>query len=128
MVPDLGSAPKRVRGLLVGGRDSEERALFEGAADDRQLDPDYPGITEANDVAEWDPPFAIDLSLVRPKDEDYWDEYRTTPKAFVPLAVGNNCGLRVGDSLPPCGSPPRLEQSRPTLNGSPRRCGHASTR
>ena len=61
---------------------------IEGAADDRQLAPDYPGITEANDVTEWDPPFAIDLSLVRPKDEDYWDEYRTTPKAFVPLAVG----------------------------------------
>lgn len=61
---------------------------IEGLADDHQLAPDYPGITEANDVTEWDPPFEIDLQLIRPKDEDYWDEYRTTPKAFVPLEVG----------------------------------------
>ena len=34
MVLDLGSAGMPVRGLLVGGRDPEESALFEGAADD----------------------------------------------------------------------------------------------
>ena len=61
---------------------------LEGPADDRRLAPDYPGITEANDVTEWDPPFEIDLGLIRPKDEDYWDEHRTTPKAFIPLEVG----------------------------------------
>lgn len=61
---------------------------LDGAAADRELAPDYPGITEANDVTDWDPPFEIDLGLIRPKDEDYWDEYRTTPKAFIPLEVG----------------------------------------
>ena len=61
---------------------------IEGAANDRTLAPDYPGITEANDVTGWDPPFEIDLGLIRPKDEDYWDEYRTTPKAFIPLEDG----------------------------------------
>ncbi len=61
---------------------------IEGPAGDRRLAPDYPGITEANDVTEWDPPFEIDLGLIRPKDEDYWDEHRTTPKAFIPLEVG----------------------------------------
>lgn len=59
-----------------------------GAADDQDLAPDYPGITEATDVTDWDPPFEIDLDLIRPKDEDYWDDYRTTPKAFIPLEVG----------------------------------------
>ena len=59
-----------------------------GAADDRDLAPDYPGITEATDVTDWDPPFDIDLSLIRPADEEYWDDHRTTPKAFIPLAVG----------------------------------------
>ena len=59
-----------------------------GAADDRDLAPDYPGITEATDVTDWDPPFDIDLELVRPVDEAYWDDHRTTPKAFIPLAVG----------------------------------------
>ena len=61
---------------------------IEGPAADREFAPDYPGITEANDLTAWDPPFDIDLSLIRPKDEDYWDEYRTTPKAFVPLQLG----------------------------------------
>ena len=61
---------------------------IEGPAGDRDLAPDYPGITEANNLVEWDPPFEIDLGLVRPQDEDYWDDYRTTPKAFIPIDVG----------------------------------------
>ena len=61
---------------------------IDGPAGDRDLAPDYPGITEANNLVEWDPPFEIDLGLVRPQDEEYWDEYRTTPKAFIPLDVG----------------------------------------
>jgi ABC-type lipoprotein release transport system permease subunit len=59
-----------------------------GAAGDSSLAPDYPGITEAVDLTGWDPPFEIDLGLIRPQDEDYWDEYRTTPKAFIPLETG----------------------------------------
>ena len=59
-----------------------------GIAADSELAPDYPGITEANDVIDWDPPFDVDLSLIRPTDEQYWDDYRTTPKAFVPLEAG----------------------------------------
>jgi putative ABC transport system permease protein len=54
-----------------------------GLAADRRLAPVYPGITAANSLADWDPPFPLDLSRVRPQDEAYWDEYRTTPKAFV---------------------------------------------
>ena len=61
-----------------------------GAANDRTLAPDYPGITQANDLVSWDPPFEIDLGLIRPHDEDYWDEYRTTPKAFIPLQQGQD--------------------------------------
>jgi len=59
-----------------------------GLAADRNLVPDYPGISGAENVAEWDPPFPVDLKLVRKQDEDYWDQYRTTPKAFIPLAKG----------------------------------------
>ena len=36
------------------------------------------------------PPFPIDLDLVRPKDEDYWDEYHTAAKGFLPLAAGQD--------------------------------------
>ena len=59
-----------------------------GMAADRDLVPVYPGITEAKTLGDWDPPFPIDLKRVRKVDEDYWDEYRTTPKAFIPLEVG----------------------------------------
>ncbi len=59
-----------------------------GLAADRDLAPEYPGITEADSLIDWDPPFPLDLGRVRKKDEDYWDQYRTTPKAFVRLEDG----------------------------------------
>jgi putative ABC transport system permease protein len=59
-----------------------------GLSVDRRLAPDYPGITSSNSVSEWDPPFPIDLTLVRPLDEDYWRRFRTAPKAFLPLLAG----------------------------------------
>jgi ABC-type antimicrobial peptide transport system permease subunit len=54
-----------------------------GLAADRQLAPEYPGITGSESLADWDPPFPLDLSRVRQVDEKYWDDYRTTPKAFI---------------------------------------------
>ncbi|MDT7605176.1 MAG: putative transport system permease protein, partial [Acidobacteriota bacterium] len=59
-----------------------------GLAADRNLTPEYPGISGAESLSDWDPPFPVDLSRVRKKDEDYWHEYRTTPKAFIPLEAG----------------------------------------
>jgi len=58
-----------------------------GLAADRDLVPEYPGITESQNLSDWDPPFPIDLERVRKEDEDYWRQYRTTPKAFIPLSV-----------------------------------------
>jgi putative ABC transport system permease protein len=54
-----------------------------GLAADRRLVPEYPGITQAESLADWEPPFPIDLSRVRPQDEAYWRAHRATPKAFV---------------------------------------------
>ncbi len=59
-----------------------------GAAADPGFAPEYPGVTDATHLADWDPPFPIDLKLIRDKDEAYWDEHRATPKAFVSLADG----------------------------------------
>jgi putative ABC transport system permease protein len=61
---------------------------IEGIAGDRNLVPEYPGITDSDRVADWDPPFPIDLRRVRPIDEEYWDHYRATPKAFIALGRG----------------------------------------
>ena len=59
-----------------------------GPAADRDLVPEYPGITDSDRVADWDPPFPIDLKRVRPIDEEYWNRYRATPKAFIPIERG----------------------------------------
>jgi putative ABC transport system permease protein len=55
---------------------------------DAALAPDFPGITEARSIRAWDPPFPLDLRRIRPKDEEYWNRYRATPKAFITLAKG----------------------------------------
>src|SRR5450759_4121459 len=66
-------------------------------AGDRDLTPDYPGITASRSLRDWDPPFPLDLTRIRPRDEEYWNRYRTTPKAFVRLARGRALwGTRFG--------------------------------
>lgn len=59
-----------------------------GPAADRDLVPEYPGITDSDRVADWNPPFPVDLNRVRPVDEEYWNRYRATPKAFIPIERG----------------------------------------
>ena len=57
-------------------------------AGDRDLAPDYPGISDSLTFADWDPPFPIDLGRIRPADEEYWELYRTIPKAYIPFELG----------------------------------------
>ncbi len=61
---------------------------LDGPAADPGFIPEFKGITDTQNLADWNAPFPIDFRLVRKKDEDYWDKYRTTPKAFVTLADG----------------------------------------
>jgi putative ABC transport system permease protein len=101
---------------------------MEGIAADRDLVPDYPGITESETLGDWDPPFPIDLKRIRQQDEDYWKKYRTTPKAFIVLGLGQELwqsrfgkltSLRVTpkQGQTPAEMQPAFEQSlRATLN------------
>ena len=50
--------------------------------------PDFPGLKDAENCREWEPGFAMDLTKIREKDEEYWDQFRGTPKAFVNITVG----------------------------------------
>ncbi len=50
--------------------------------------PAFPGLADAKNCREWEPGIPIDNDRIRPKDEDYWKQYRGTPKAFVSLAAG----------------------------------------
>lgn len=47
--------------------------------------PNFPGLLEVDDVDRWEPGIPLDKSLIRDKDEDYWDEHRAKPKVFVSL-------------------------------------------
>ncbi len=69
--------------LRIGGI-----ATFTGLAADPRLTPEFPGIHEAEDMKAWDPPFPVDLDAIRPKDEAYWDDHKSLPKAFVSAATG----------------------------------------
>lgn len=82
-----------------------------GLAIDRDFAPVYPGITDQVSLADWDPPFPIDLKKIRPRDEEYWTLYRTAPKAWIPLSAGQEIwGSRFG-SL----SSIRLEHGAPNI-------------
>jgi ABC-type antimicrobial peptide transport system permease subunit len=68
-----------------------------GDAADPNFAPEYPGITASRSLRDWDPPFPLDMTRIRPADERYWDRYRATPKAFVRLARGRELwGTRFG--------------------------------
>ena len=71
----------------------------------RNLAPQYPGISDAPTISDWDPPFPMDLGRIRPADEEYWNKHRATPKAFIRLGAaqklwrsryGSATGVRTG--------------------------------
>jgi putative ABC transport system permease protein len=68
-----------------------------GLAADPDIAPEFPGITDKLDIKEWDPPFPYDNKRIKPRDDDYWNRYRTTPKAYITLAAGRKLfGSRFG--------------------------------
>lgn len=72
---------------------------LEAALDDPDLTPEFPGITDKLDMANWDnPPFPYDPKRVKKADEDFWKRYRTTPRAYVNLKIAKELwGTRFGD-------------------------------
>lgn len=56
-------------------------------ANDPNLTPEVPGVTDAQSIENWDLPFDT-ADKIRPQDDDYWGNHRTTPKAFVSLEMG----------------------------------------
>jgi putative ABC transport system permease protein len=55
-------------------------------AADAKLTPELPGVTDQASIDDWELPFEL-VEKIRPQDEEYWDKFRTTPKAFVSLAT-----------------------------------------
>jgi ABC-type antimicrobial peptide transport system permease subunit len=70
---------------------------MEGVAADPDLTPEFPGITDKLDIRKWDPPFPYDNKRIKDRDDRYWKEYRTTPKAYITLRRGQELwGSRFG--------------------------------
>ena len=55
---------------------------------DRELMPDFAGLADVDNCRDWEPGIPIELDKIRTRDEDYWQQYRGTPKAFVTLGAG----------------------------------------
>ncbi len=54
----------------------------------RTLMPDFPGLSDAESCGDWDAGIPIDMKSIRDKDEEYWNNYKGTPKAFISLDTG----------------------------------------
>jgi len=76
-----------MRELIEKSTDFRVRAIvpLSGPYADGDLMPDFPGLSGEQNCRDWDPGIPVDLDKIRDRDEDYWDRYRGTPKAFVTL-------------------------------------------
>ena len=64
---------------------------------DPALTPEVPGVTDQASIDDWDLPFPL-VYRIRGQDDNYWNNHRTTPKAFVNLGVGQRMwGSRFGN-------------------------------
>ena len=92
-----GEAADRTQTFRVAGN-----IPLEGPASDPYLTPEFPGITDKDDSADWKLPFddpAWQQQRIRAEyTSAYWDRYRATPKAYITLAAGQKLwASRFGD-------------------------------
>lgn len=82
-------------------RDFKLRGVVERAEieRERELGPRFPGLTDADRCADWDIGMPLEQDKVADKaNEEYWNQYRATPKAFVTLKAGQDMWAnRFGD-------------------------------
>lgn len=119
LVGSRGELPEEDRLGIVRGI-----VKMSGAAIDRRLTPDVKGITDVESLADWDQPFEMNLDLVTPRDDYYWDKYRATPKMYLPLQsaqtmwpsrYGTLTSVRMGRADWPTINPPVRGETDPTL-------------
>jgi putative ABC transport system permease protein len=93
IAPDGGLAETnrifRVRGVVE----------MEQVRRERDLVPAFPGLSDVNSCRDWDIGMPLDeKALNDPRNEEYWEAYRQTPKAFVTWRSGREMwGSRFGE-------------------------------
>lgn len=94
-VVDLQTGDLQTGDLLTGDLQTGDGQPTRAA--DPDLSPQLPGVTDQQSIADWDLPFDL-VEPITQADEDYWDEYKTTPKAFVPYSLAAKLwGTRWGE-------------------------------
>lgn len=63
-------------------------AEMQGIWSDSLLMPEFPGIAGSESCTDWDAGVSINTDLIRNKDEEYWNKFRGTPKAFINYEKG----------------------------------------
>lgn len=101
ILADVVKLTEPVEPFRTRGRGQIEPAVFDSEptiVNDPDLTPEVPGVTDADSIEKWDLPFAT-ADKIRPQDDEYWNDYRTTPKAFISLAAGRKLwSSRFGDT------------------------------
>ena len=89
---------------------------IQNTAADHSLVPDFPGLSHTENCRDWHSSIPIDLTLIRNRDEDYWDKYKGTPKAFITLKAAqrmwqNRFGILTAVRYPGNKDPEALKKS-----------------
>ena len=58
--------------------------------DDGRLSAEYPGLYDVDSCNDWDSDLPVDMERITKEDEDYWDDFHTTPKALIAYTTGAN--------------------------------------
>ncbi len=61
---------------------------IDGIWGDSLLMPDFPGIAGSESCSDWDAGVPVNMGNIRDKDEEYWKQYKGTPKAFINYRKG----------------------------------------
>ncbi len=61
---------------------------MKGIWSDSLLMPEFPGIAGSESCTDWDAGVDIKMDLIRKKDEEYWNKFGGTPKAFINYEKG----------------------------------------
>ncbi|MFV0346423.1 MAG: FtsX-like permease family protein [Bacteroidales bacterium] len=76
---------------------------------DSTLSADFPGLSDVDKCTDWDSDLPINMNLIKDEDEEYWNLYKSTPKALIAYnavapdwsnAYGTATAVRVADTIP----------------------------